>query len=793
MHDLGLFDSDPTHRPKKTRSVSDPFEQWSVYLPGELYTSDHDLIPVLHDFVMYFERVFSGDVDANKGHMMELLHNQRWVIPVQYSHLVAASGLDELEDRVKRQPVETLACLSLAASEVIERMREQYELLHVNAEEDGPLKRVARLINMNEITPLKDLKANLMNRFISLRGAVVRISSVKPIIQEMEFACNACGEGIHMIFNDGQYRAPTKCTRYGCKSRVFTPQRGPDKTNSVDWQRIRIQEKLADNQVDSGRIPRTVECELTEDLVDLVVPGDVVCVSGVVKVLASDEEKGKGRATQMYSLYIAANSLVKASGVSSSEEEEEEAEEDPSKVFTKDNIRFSKKELYGVQEIWKRGDVFRLLVNSLCPSIFGHEMVKAGLLLTLLGGRNRCTPDSLEMSIRSDPHILIVGDPGLGKSQMLSAVCKVAPRGVYVCGNSTTTSGLTVTMVKDAETGETALEAGALVLGDQGVCCIDEFDKMTEHQALLEAMEQQSISIAKAGIVATLPARTSVIAAANPVGGHYNKAKTVSENLKMNSALLSRFDLVFILLDKPDEEMDMFLSEHIIKLHSGSVKSEQKQQQIRKHATLSGTPGLATGEEEDLPLADRLKVGRDEFVDPVPFGLLRKYIAYARRYVQPVLTPEAAAVLQRFYLSLRSKYRTIDATPITTRQLESMIRLAEARARVALRTHITPQDASDVIQLMKFSLWETYTDETGTLDFSRSQHGTGMSKSNAPKKFVARLHDIATLAGNNRFTHENLGTVAREMGVRSEQEVSGLIDTLNNQGGCFSFVVWIFD
>lgn len=218
----------------------------------------------------------------------------------------------------------------------------------------------------------------------------------------------------------------------------------------------------------------------------------------------------------MYRLYVDTHSFVKASASLSEED-------NPDTAFTKDGIDFSKKDLYGIREVLEPGvDTFKLLVNSLCPQIFGHEMVKAGLLLVLMGGRQRIDgKDSTGVSTRSNPHILVVGDPGLGKSQLLSATCRAAPRGVYVCGNSATSSGLTVTMKKDPDSGELCLEAGALVLGDQGVCCIDEFDKMTEHYSLLEAMEQQSISVAKAGMVCNLPARTSIIAAANPIGGHY--------------------------------------------------------------------------------------------------------------------------------------------------------------------------------------------------------------------------------------------------------------------------------
>lgn len=260
---------------------------------------------------------------------------------------------------------------------------------------------------------------------------------------------------------------------------------------------------------------------------------------------------------------------------------------------------------------------------------------------------------------------------------MLQAVAMLAPRSVYVCGNTTTTTGMTVTVTKDSN-GDSGLEAGALVLADQGVCIIDEFDKLNiDYQALLEAMEQQSVSIAKAGILCTLNARSTVLAAANPVGGHYNRERSVSENLKMKAALLSRFDLIFVLLDRPDTNRDALLADHIMNLHAHKPQKRARKSGRGDHTYEDNEPVRCT-----LPM--RLQQNAFDLSQQVlALSVMRNYITYAKTNIRPRLSPQAATLLQDKYLEMRGsaagESRGSETVPITTRQLESLIRLAQVQ------------------------------------------------------------------------------------------------------------------
>uniref|UniRef100_U3KGL8 DNA helicase MCM8 n=1 Tax=Ficedula albicollis TaxID=59894 RepID=U3KGL8_FICAL len=766
--------------PAKSRLVQSTMDQFIPYKGWKLYFSEvyNDKSPFVQK-TQAFEKFFMQRIELYDKDEIE----RKGSILVDYKELIQDRELTKqipnISAELRDMPQKILQCMGLAIHQVLTKDLERHAA-ELQVQEGLPLDGEpiinvplihARVYNYEPLTQLKNVRANCYGKYIALRGTVVRVSNIKPLCTNLAFVCATCGDVQGLPLPDGKYTLPTKCLVPECRGRSFTADRSSPLTTTVDWQSVKVQELMSDDQREAGRIPRTIECELVQDLVDSCVPGDMVTITGIVKVSSTEEGASKNKNDKcMFLLYIEANSVSNSKGQKLKNFDDE--------TFQRSFMEFSLKDLYAIQEIQAQENLFKLIVNSLCPSIYGHEIVKAGLALALFGGCQKFVDDKNRIPVRGDPHVLVVGDPGLGKSQMLQAVCNIAPRGVYVCGNTSTSSGLTVTLSRDGTSGDFALEAGALVLGDQGICGIDEFDKMgNQHQALLEAMEQQSISLAKAGIVCSLPARTSIVAAANPVGGHYNKAKTVSENLKMGSALLSRFDLVFILLDTPNEDHDHLLSEHVMALRAGRraacSSAPVTRASSQEHSVLQAT--------SDRPLLERLKILTGENFDAIPHQLLRKYVGYARQYVHPNLSPEAAQVLQEFYLELRKQNQGADSTPITTRQLESLIRLTEARSRLELREKSTKEDAEDVIEIMKYSMLGTYSDEFGKLDFERSQHGSGMSNRSQAKRFVSALNSIAERTYNNLFDLQQLRHVARELQIRVS-DFESFIGSLNDQG-----------
>ena len=381
----------------------------------------------------------------------------------------------------------------------------------------------------------------------------------------------------------------------------------------------------------------------------------------------------------------------------------------------------------------------------MAPSIYGHDIVKEGIATLLFGGSEKKTPDG--MKIRGESNILLNGDPGVGKSQLLKFVSKLAPRALYTTGKGSTAAGLTAAVIRDQDTGEITLEAGALVLADQGIAMVDEFDKMRpdDRTAIHEAMEQHTISIAKAGIVATLNARTSILAAANPRRGRWNPYKATAENLNLPPTILSRFDLIFVLEDKPDLKEDHDKASHILKLH--------------KLQTLPVDP-------------------------PIEQDLLRKYIAHARRTMHPKLSDEAEARLLEYYTDLRSSSGKIeegrpDPIAITPRQLEALVRISEARAKMRLSEEVTYEDASGAVNLMNATLEKLAKDaETGKLDIDKYSSGISDQSRRRLDRIDSLIDHLLKESQNEPITINTIIEQAVENGLDRNQVEQALANMI---------------
>ncbi|XP_021730627.1 probable DNA helicase MCM8 [Chenopodium quinoa] len=755
-------------RPSSEESYCDLLQIWPLYFPQiELSFQDWKYL-LISKLVCFFA------TPRGQRFVSQVKHeDDAFSLTLNYQEFRKICDLECFFVNLEEYPKEALLCMG-AAIHKVSSFQEKSKL-------DSHGKINIRLHNHpDSLIALKNLKAAYIDRLVSVRGTVVKVSTVKPLVMQMTFKCIQCGADIMRFFPDGKYSPPATCIMRCCKGKTFAPIRST--AQSIDFQKIRLQELLKSENHEEGRVPRTVECELTEDLVDVCIPGDVVTVTGIIRQINNYMDLGGGKSKSKYQglYYLYMESVSVTNSKSQTIPEDSEYPTADARAEMSDLYSFSPRDLEFIVKFREEHgpDVFRQMIQSICPSIYGHELVKAGITLALFGGVRKHSMDQNKVPVRGDIHVIIVGDPGLGKSQLLQAAAAVSPRGIYVCGNATTNAGLTVAVVKDRMTSDYAFEAGAVVLADRGLCCIDEFDKMSaEHQALLEAMEQQCVSVAKAGLVASLSARTSILAAANPVGGHYNRAKTVNENLKMSSPLLSRFDLVFILVDKPDENMDKRLSEHIMALHSGYGDNSSS---VKRHCRASQSIGqiVVSATSESLVSRLRLDPRKDSEFVPLPAPLLRKYIAYARAYVFPKMSRSAAEILQNFYLRLRDRNTSADGTPITARQLESLVRLAEARARVDLRDEITEQDALDVVEIMKESLYDKYADEHGVIDFARSG---GMSQQKEAKRFLSALNKQSELDQKDCFSVSEIYGLADMIGLRVP-DIDVFVENLNTVG-----------
>jgi len=566
--------------------------------------------------------------------------------PVYFDVQELASTLQfpDFVNTLRSRPREVIGCLGVALSLLA---AQRIPAAH---SADSPWAMHPRFTNLGEETPFELLNSSCVGQFVCFRGHVVRVSAPRPLVTGGWFACAKCGQDTWQAFEDGVFGVPANCGAQACRSKTLELRR--NRVSTQEYQTVRLQE-LDQGGDSAARVPRTQEVEVRGwESINRCVAGDMVIVVGQVNTAQKESRRGFGKQLKesgIHTLYVLASSLTCQRGAASARSSKDRPTSGSvprSLTESGTGTTFRDAEVDMFRDIAAGRDCLGRLVASLCPTIFGHDLVKFGLLLGMFGGTRQGIGDGRSVSTRPDIHVLVVGDPGLGKSQLLRAVANCAPRVVSICGNTATTAGLTVAVTREGRN-DTALEAGALVLADRGICCIDELDKMTsDAHALLEAMEQQRVSVAKAGAITSVRCRTTVLAAANPCGGHYNRRKSVCENLKMNAALLSRFDLVFLIVDKPDARHDRMISDHI--LRTRALAEEFSPLGNNSSASVgSSASGPASSGVVFSSLAARLAACVNSHMQVVPADVIRRYVEYARMHVRSRLTVGAAKVLQK--------------------------------------------------------------------------------------------------------------------------------------------------
>lgn len=559
-----------------------------------------------------------------------------------------------------------------------------------------------------KIEKLRDLKAENIGSLVKVKGTVVRVTEVKPKMILATYQCTVCKCDISKTVSAKVFMPPVICESPKCKSMNSRGNIVPIFQNSkfISFQELRIQE--TSDQSPIGSVPRSFVVHLNGPLVRSCAPGDTIIVDGVFLPMTDDSYNR--RDALIHETYIDALKI----------EREKKSDSDRGPMSQTDIEQF--------QQLSRSDNIIQLLAKSIAPEIFGMESVKKALLLQMAGGSTISTGDGLR--IRGDLNIALIGDPGVAKSQLLKHVAHLSPRGIYTTGKGSSGAGLTACVTRDSNTGEISLEGGALVLSDLGICCIDEFDKMQDNDrvAIHEVMEQQTISLAKAGITTSLNARASILAAANPVFGRYDRNKSPHENIGLPYSLLSRFDLVYILLDKSNEVDDLKIARHIASLHQKNRISRDSQENISPR-------------------------------------MLQEYVSYART-IHPTLQEHLHQYIIRKYVEKRKSNKDLGkfGQYITPRSLLAVIRFAIACAKLRLSPNVEQVDIDTVMELMEVSQGSVLTEE------EEGRHKfTGKIKNTETKQIHTVIRDSLNGMKKDWIEMNVLGKSCLHLGISKEQ------------------------
>jgi replicative DNA helicase Mcm len=605
-----------------------------------------------------------------------------------------------------------------------------------------------RLHNVSEQLDIRDIRVhdNHVGTLVSVQGIIRKATDVRPKVTEAAFECQRCGTMTYIPQTDGSFQEPHECQ--GCE------RQGPfrvnfDQSEFIDSQKLRVQE--SPEGLRGGETPQSIDVNIEDDITGKVTAGDHVTVVGVLHI---EQVENGGEKSPVFDLYM--------DGVSVTIEDEQFEDMD----ITDEDKR-------EIVELSNRENIYEEIVASVAPTIYGYDEEKLAMILQLFSGVTKHLPDGSR--IRGDLHMLMIGDPGTGKSQMISYVQNIAPRSVYTSGKGSSSAGLTAAAVRDdfGDGQQWSLEAGALVLADKGIAAVDELDKMRpeDRSAMHEALEQQKISVSKAGINATLKSRCSLLGAANPKYGRFDQYESIGEQIDLEPALISRFDLIFTVTDQPDPDHDSRLAEHILKTNYAGELNTQRTELPASNFT-----------------AEEVDNVTEEVAPAIEVDLLRKYIAYAKRNCFPTMTEEAKERIRDFYVDLRSKGLDEDApVPVTARKLEAMVRLSEASARVRLSDTVEAEDAERATEITHSTLEAIGVDpETGDFDADVVETGTSKSQRDRIKGIKEIIQEVdAEYEEEPGAPIDAIVEYADDAGI-DEDSVNEELDNLRRKGDVYS-------
>jgi replicative DNA helicase Mcm len=646
--------------------------------------------------------------------LLEAITTDKNLVLIDFSKLAAYSP--ELANDLLEDPENVVRTAFIAAQQIATKHQGTEQAIDIEV-------RFRELPSSSRIA-VGNIRSKELRKLIQVRGIVRQKSDVRPQVVSSKFECPACGAIIPVLQVDMKFKEPTRC-QCGRKGQFREISK-----QLVDAQKIVLEE--ASDELDGSEQPKRLNILLKKDLVSPLSdrrtnPGSKIEVVGYLTEIPVQLPQGQGRSTR-YDIMMEGNWI---------EPVEEEFGQ----------INLNPEEVEDVKAMARDPENYRKLVNSIAPSIYGHDKVKEALVLQLLGGVKKIRPDGVVT--RGDMHVLLIGDPGSGKSQLIRRITKVAPKARFVSGKGSSAAGLTASVVKDDFLRGYALEAGALVLANKGMACIDELDKMSpdDRSAFHEALEQQTVTISKANVQATLRCETVVLAAANPKYGRFDQYEPLAKQIDLPSTLINRFDLIFPIKDLPSKDRDEHMAHFILTMHQtrGEVEVDYSTESIKK------------------------------------------FVAYARQHCVPILSEEAFEEIKRFYVDLRNSSKDSDSAsiPISARQLEGLVRLSEASARSRLSTTITRQDAKKAIELVYYCLSQIGIDpQTGKLDIDRASGNMPASERNVIHQIRDIIKDLAEQTGNALVPEEDVVAEAKNRGIQT-QKAEDAIQKLNQKGDIF--------